>query len=170
MFGLFKKRQVEAEDDGWFPRAEIIYSRRYTDYSSPKLLKDMGREDKGIPATSKRETMASFDEFMRKLRDESEYVERPDGMKRVQEFIGRVKRLSADFEVDVDVKQWHGHVEAELYCFGLYFSDFTPEFCTLLSLCDTISVMPTPKRKGYVTISLTCHSHDHYVSGRKQTY
>ena len=83
---------------------------------------------------------------------------------------GLAKYISETFEVDLDLAQRCGFVEADFFCYGIYLDDFTPEFATLLSLCDSMSVRPIRDRKDYVTISLTCHSHDHLLSDRKMTF
>ncbi len=145
---------------------KIFYSRRYADYN------DIGLRDEETPPISVPPNfhMDSCEEFLKKINDKSRYVERPGGKENVKKFTRLAKYISETFEVDLDLAQRCGFVEADFFCYGIYLDDFTPEFATLLSLCDSMSVRPIRDRKDYVTISLTCHSHDHLLSDRKMTF
>lgn len=147
---------------------ELLYSKRFTDFSSEDILEIEGIDAEGFPHKSKEELHREAQQLIKDVEEHSTFLERPGGCERRTIFIAMAKYISDLYEIDLDITAYYGHVEAVLYCFGTYFDEFPQELGKLLLLCDTMSVQPTPERKGYITLDLSCRSHDHYICGKKQ--
>ncbi len=112
--------------------------------------------------------LSQAEELMRKIREESVYEEIPGRIEGSKTFIGLAEKLANDFGICYEILEGKGYVTVALYHLGINFGEFPARLGELISLADTFDTLAVPNDEGYVKITLTYRTHDHYVGGKLQ--
>lgn len=140
-------------------QGKIIYSRRFQQIKwDEKLYQEAEREAETVKKTP---LWTDFKEHLRELEEGRFYVLREDKMEGRQRFIDLAERLSLDFEIDMDIREYDYYISVVLYLYcGIYSGKGKDMFSELLTLSDSVDIWQSTEAPFDMMLLLNYDTHD----------
>ena len=147
-------------------RGKRIDSQRFP---QPEMEDEQYRQAAAeLEAVKKTPLWASFQEYLRRLEEDSVYVLRPDKLAGCRRFLSLAQTLSQEYRIDMDITEYGDSVCVDLH---LYYDVYEGErkriLCQLLDLCDSVHSFRFHPGPWDFTLALEYRTHDRYRSGSR---
>lgn len=143
------------------PEETIIYSKRFPrdDFDETEMAKLLREHPPEEPI----DTEKAFQEFMNRVNN-STYVVRPDKMAFRKKFIDLAIEYSANYDVDMIIKERAYFIEVTMYCmYGACFEDANKMLSELIGMSDRICSFDGKSGDCDFIITLDYYTHDCYA-------
>ena len=150
-------------------KMNTIYSKRYPKISSAELDKEMEewkKENKFDDGLKDGESIIDF--MCRNLK----YVPNEKRIAEKDLFLRVVKDLSESYDIDADILDSEHVCMAHLYLESAAYTGILKKMLTgAIVMADELNILPPSEKNTYyqLHLTLTYHTHDIYLNGRKIT-
>lgn len=148
---------------------KVIYSKRYPKMSSAELdeeIEKLNKENKFDDGLKEGESIVDF------LERNQKFVPNKERLAEKDLFLKVVKDLSESYEIDADIVEGNISCVAHLYLQSAAYTGTLKKILTgLIVMADELDILPPREDDAeYILhLSLTYHTHDIYLKGRKIT-
>lgn len=148
---------------------KVIYSKRYPKISSAELdeeIKQLNSENKFDDGLEEGESIIDF------IERNQEFVPNEERLAEKGLFLKVVKDLSESYEIDADIVEGEISCVAHLYLHSAAYTGTIKKILSgLIVMADELDLLPPPEEISdcLLHLSLTYHTHDVYLKGRKVT-
>lgn len=148
---------------------KVIYSKRYPKMSSAELdeeIEKLNKENKFDDGLKEGESIVDF------LERNQKFVPNKERLAEKDLFLKVLKDLSESYEIDADIVEGNISCVAHLYLQSAAYTGTLKKILTgLIVMADELDILPPREddTEYILHLSLTYHTHDIYLKGRKIT-
>ena len=145
----------------------VIFSQKFPDARPAAMLERMEKLCRTISA-DKKTPAPSFEDMLRKIRENYTYEPRPDAEKEAEAFISLAMAVCRDFEIATEITRREHEIDVtmDLY-YGWHSRDIKNAFADVLRLADDVTLSCNPSESDGIRVSMAYHTHDLYSHEKK---
>lgn len=146
---------------------KVIFSQTFPEASPQAMLDEADKLCRSIPAGD-RPMIPSFEEMMKRFREDYIYNPRPEAAEESKRFISYAIEVCKEFEIDMVITEYEHEivVNMELYS-SWYGGSLKHALEELLRLADVVSFTAVKDKADYICISMGYSTHDTLRDGKK---
>lgn len=145
----------------------IIFSQKFPDAYPEAILKKAEELYRAAPA-SRKKPPPPFEELLKQIEENNTYELRPDGARKSNTFVSLAIAVCREFEIDTEITKGKYEINVTMDLgYGWYGGDFKRPLIAVLKLADDFHLTCNKNRPDCVRISMTYHTHNRYVCGKR---
>ncbi len=146
---------------------KVIFLQTFPGASPQAMLNEADELARNIPATDKAMT-PSFEEMMRRFREDYICKPRPKGAEKSKRFISCAIEVCKEFEIDTMITEYEHEIVVKMELYSLWYGGSLKHALEkLLKLADVVSFASVVDNADYICVSFGCYTYNLFRDGRK---